>query len=135
MNIYYDKSKRELYDWVKNIFSEILNNPEKSYTTYEYWIIGVRYNDETFFEWDIRELYFLENFFRNYFNTIPMEEIDFIYVYDSKDIYMSKKLSVDIDESLAVFTRTFAKNDKYLNFMEKGDFIYDTYYQPSEQYF
>lgn len=131
MNIIYNKSKEDLYNDVMHIFYDTLISANSPYIKYENWIIGVRYKDEVFFEWDIVGTYDLENFFRNYFISHSIEDIDFIYVYDSNDIYVSKKLPIDENDILSQITYVYAKNDKYLNFMEKGDYIYDTYYKPN----
>ena len=130
MTVNYTKTKEELFNVVRTVFERTndLNNYDYSYAFY---FVGVKYNNDVFFEYNAEDLWDNRNIFWDYFKNHTVKDVDFIYVVnmDASDIevYISKKLPniniININEFFRNITETFAKEGNYLNFMNKEEEI------------
>lgn len=122
----YSKTKEELYKWVTQIFNETINIDNYN-DSYDFWVIGVRYKNGVFFEYDIIETYDIRKWFYNYFIKHTINDIDFIYVKtdttEGNEIYISKYIKdiniEDINEFFHELRQKYIEENKYINFLDK----------------
>ena len=78
------KSKEDMYNWIKEIFVQT-NDINNFNEEYEYYSIGVKYNNSTTFNYNILDAYLARHYFYNYFVNNNIEDITYMYVYNYED--------------------------------------------------